>query len=114
MPYKLHIQHDRTRNFIGHPNNRINWARIVNRKTYNAHTNELVEDLDVNPDVPMEVILRPLPDTARMSSLWIVLIGPQLLDSRIASKMAGVSVQQCLGKQVIPIQLYKINNHLYF
>ena len=62
MPYKFHIQYDRTRNFIGHPSNRINWARIVNRKTYNAHTNELMEDLDVNPDVPMEVLLRPLPD----------------------------------------------------
>ena len=62
MPYKFHIQYDRTRNFIKHPSNRMNWARIVNRKTYNAHTNELMEDLDVNPDVPMEVLLRPLPD----------------------------------------------------
>ena len=62
MPYKFHIQYDRTRNFIGHPSNRINWARIVNRKTYNAHTNELMEDLDVNLDVPMEVLLKPLPD----------------------------------------------------
>ena len=60
MPYKFHIQYDRTRNFIGHPSNNINWARIVNRKTYNAHTNELMEDLDVNPDVPMKVLLRPL------------------------------------------------------
>ena len=62
MPYKFHIQYDRTRNFIGHPSDRINWARIVNRKTYNAHTNELMEDLDVNPDVPIEVLIRPLTD----------------------------------------------------
>ena len=62
MPYKFHIQYDRTRNFIGHPSNRINWARIVNRKTYNALTNELMEDLNVNKDVPMEVLLRPLPN----------------------------------------------------
>ena len=64
MPYKLHFQYDRTRNFIGYPNNRISWARIVNRKTYNAQTNMLIEDLDVTPDVPIEVILRPLPDGA--------------------------------------------------
>ena len=62
MPYKVHIQYDRTRNFIGHPSNRINWARVVNRKTYNAHTNELMEDLNVNKDVPMEVLFRPLPN----------------------------------------------------
>ena len=61
MPYKVHIQYDRTRNFIGHPSNNINWARIVNRKTYNALTNELMEDLKVNHEVPMEVLIRPLP-----------------------------------------------------
>ena len=52
MPYKFHIQYDRTKNFIGHPSNNINWARIVNRKTYNALTNELMEDLKVNHEVP--------------------------------------------------------------
>ena len=62
MPYRFHIQYDSTRNFIKYPSNCMNWARIVNRKTYNAHTNELMEDLNVNPDVPMEVVTRPLPD----------------------------------------------------
>ena len=57
MPYKVHIQYDRTRNFIGHPSNNINWARVVNRKTYNALTNELMEDLNVNHEVAMEVLM---------------------------------------------------------
>ena len=46
MPYKFHIQYDKTRNFIKNPSNHMNWARIVNRKTYNAYTNELMEDLN--------------------------------------------------------------------
>ena len=62
MPYKFHIQYDNTRNFIKNPSNHMKWARIVNRKTYNAHTCELMEDLSVNPDVPMDVVSRPLPD----------------------------------------------------
>ena len=62
MPYKFHIQYDRTKNFIKDPSKNISWARIVSRKTYNAHTNELMEDLDVNPDVPMDLVTRPLPD----------------------------------------------------
>ena len=61
MPYKVQIQYDRTKNFIGHPSNNINWARIVNRKTYNALTNELMEDLKVNHEVHMEVLIIPLP-----------------------------------------------------
>ena len=40
----------------------MNWARIVERKTYNAYTNKLMEDLNVNPDIPMNVVTRPLPD----------------------------------------------------
>ena len=40
----------------------MNWDRIVNMKSYNAYTNELMEDLNVNPDVPMDVVSRPLPD----------------------------------------------------
>ena len=63
IPYKFHIQYDKTRNFIKNPSNHMNWARIVNRKTYNAYTNELMEDLNVNPDVPMDVVtIRSLPD----------------------------------------------------
>ena len=40
----------------------MKWATIVNRKTYNACTNELMEDLNANPDVPMDVVTRPLSD----------------------------------------------------
>ena len=36
-------------------------TRVLNRKTYNALTNELMEDLNVNHEVPMEVLIRPLP-----------------------------------------------------
>ena len=62
MSYKFHIQYDKTRNFIKNPSNHMNWARIVNRKAYNAYTNELMEDLNVNPDVPLDIVTRPLPD----------------------------------------------------
>ena len=34
---------------------------MVNRKTYSVHTNELIEDLNVNHEVPMKVLVRPLP-----------------------------------------------------
>ena len=61
MPFNVHIQYNRTRNFIAHPSKNINWARVVNRKTYSVHTNELIEDLNVNHEVPMEVLTRPLP-----------------------------------------------------
>ena len=60
-PFNVHIQYNRTRNFIAHPSKNINWARVVNRKTYSVHTNELLEDLKVNHEVPMEVLTRPLP-----------------------------------------------------
>ena len=62
MPYKFHIQYDKTSNFIKDPSNHLNWARIVNRKTYNAYTNELTIDLNINPDVPMDIVTKPLPD----------------------------------------------------
>ena len=45
MPYKFHIQYDKTRNFIKNPSNHMNWAGIVNRKTYNTYINELMEAL---------------------------------------------------------------------
>ena len=62
MPYKFHIQYDKTRNFIKNPSSHMNWARIVNRKTYNAYKNELIEDINVNPDAHMDIVTRPLPD----------------------------------------------------
>ena len=62
MPYKFHVQYDKTRNFIKNPSTHMKWARIVNTKTYNTQTSKLMEDLNVNPDVPMNVASRPLPD----------------------------------------------------
>ena len=49
-------------NFVKISSKNISLARIVSRKTYNAQTNELMEDLGVNPDVPMDLVTRPLPD----------------------------------------------------
>ena len=34
----------------------------MNRKTYNASTNELMKDLVVTPDIIIDVLIRPLPD----------------------------------------------------
>ena len=62
MPHKFHIQYDKTRNFVKHPSNQLSLARIVNRKTYNAYTNELMENLNVDPDVSMDIVTKPLPD----------------------------------------------------
>ena len=62
MPYKFHIQYDKTRNFIKDPSNHLNWARIVHMKTYTAYTNELMEDLNVNPDVSMDIVTKHIPD----------------------------------------------------
>ena len=62
MPYKFHIQYDKRRNFIKDPGNHLSWARIVNKKTYNAYTHELMEHLNVNPILPMDIVTKPLPD----------------------------------------------------
>ena len=71
MPYKFHVQYDKTRNFVKHPDNQLSRARIVNRKTYNAYTIELMEDLDVNPDVPMDIVTKPLPDgVTYIETVW--------------------------------------------
>ena len=62
MPYKLHIQFDHTRNYMKHLNIELEWARVVNRKTYDAYSGMPIEDLDITPDIPTDVLVRPLPD----------------------------------------------------
>ena len=41
---------------------KVEWACVVNRKTYNSRTDELIEDLDIHPDIPKDVLRRTLPD----------------------------------------------------
>ena len=57
MPYKFHIQYDKTRNFVKHPSSHLSLARIVNRTTYNVYTNELMEDLVPCPDGPQKRLI---------------------------------------------------------
>ena len=59
---KVHIQYDKTKNYVIHTNIRLNWARIVNRKTYNGSTIELIEDLVITPGIFIDVLIRSLPD----------------------------------------------------
>ena len=65
LPYRIHVQYDKSRNYIVHPSIRLNWARIVNRKTYDGYTGKLIEDLDVSPDLDLNVTMRTLPSHIR-------------------------------------------------
>lgn len=47
---------------VNHTNIWLNWARIVNRKNNIEPTNELIEDLGVTPDIPIDVLMRPMSD----------------------------------------------------
>ena len=47
-PYKCTVRCDTTDRFIKEP---VNWETVVNRKTYNKLTGELIEDLDLYPDI---------------------------------------------------------------
>ena len=78
-PYKCMVRVDTTDRFIKDPEN---WESVINRKTYNRLTGELIEDLDlypkvyygdskekkdeydVHPTVPDEVLTRKLPNGA--------------------------------------------------
>ena len=41
---------------------KVEWVHVVKRKTYNSCTGELIEDLDIDPDIPKDVLRRRLPD----------------------------------------------------
>lgn len=62
MTYKFHIQYDKAKNYVKYTSNCFNWTRIVNRKPYNASTNELMEDLVVTPDIFIDVLISLLSD----------------------------------------------------
>ena len=47
-PYKCIVRSDITDRFIKEP---VNWETVVNRKTYNSLTGEIIEDLDLYPDI---------------------------------------------------------------
>ena len=47
-PYKCVVRSDTTDRFIKDP---VNWESVLNRKTYNALTGEIIEDLDLYPDI---------------------------------------------------------------
>ena len=56
MPYKLHIQYDHARLYVINLRCKVEWAHVVNRKTYNSRTGELIEDLDIYPDIPKKYV----------------------------------------------------------
>ena len=64
-PYKIRVQFDHSDNFVKMPaigkNQSIGWDCVVNRKTFDAWTGQLIEDLDINSEIPDEVLLRKLP-----------------------------------------------------
>ena len=51
-PYKFRVQFDHSDYFVKMPaigrNQSIGWDCVVNRKTFDAWTGQLIEDLDVN------------------------------------------------------------------
>ena len=47
-PYKCVVRSDITDRFIKDP---VNWESVVNRKTYNSLNGEIIEDLDLYPDI---------------------------------------------------------------